>query len=329
MNQTPQNPTPGRRPARAQSAPPALERRSFLVHSLGHFVGATVACSVLERETEFALSAGDRLSNTLFVGSRSSGRTLLACAFVRDAGEEPVVCDASMATMANHLMAMVGVATKTRTLVLRNIDMLPKAGQADLSRLLVTGVLPAEALNSIVETLEWPLAAESVETSEFLAACLARVKRRPLRVIATVENLQKLIAPLRSAFVTTIQLPAVTTSICRAILAREAPEQSARFRPAQRLRIARILLALPDSRTVLLRALRLHASGETPDVMLHDFTHRILPTLVPHKDAECALSAALATPTSNRVLIKDLARVLGPHDTRPSPEPHSADDPPV
>lgn len=314
MTQSPNNRTPDGNQAQARSTNPAPKRPDFVVNTLGHFVGAPAACVVLEREIEIALASGDRLSNTLFVGSQNSGRTLLACAFVRDAGEEPVVCDASRATSTEHLMAMVGPLTKPRTLVLQNIDMLPPEGQACLSRLLTTGVLPAKGLNAIVETSDWSIGDLSVEMCELFAALVARLERTPLRVIATVENGQNLIAPLRRAFTTTIQLPAVTTSICRTVLAREAPEQSARFRPAQQLRLAHILLALPDSRAALLRALRLHACGQTAGALLRDFTHRLMPTLVPCADAACALSAALALPTSNRALIKDLARVVGARD---------------
>ena len=64
-------------------------------------------CAILEREIEITLLSGERLSNTLIVGERLSGRTLLATAFVRDAGEVPVVCDASTATIAEHILSMM------------------------------------------------------------------------------------------------------------------------------------------------------------------------------------------------------------------------------
>ena len=311
MNQPQNNPNPRPNPTRTPPTADDTGRRNFVVNTLKHFVGAPAACAILEREIEITLLSGDRLSNTLIVGERLSGRTLLASAFVRDAGEEPIFCDASTATVADHLFGTLRKSCGARTLVLRNIDMLHPQGQADLGRQLLNGILPSEMLDAIIGIVQAQTKLGTDETLEFSPELKAGLKPIPLRIVATAEHVQNLIPPLRRAFSATVQLPQVTELTIRGILEREVPAIVSRFSPAHFRQISRIMFALPDSRSTLLRAIRLHACGETPAALMRDFMHRVLPTVVPMHDATNAFAMALKQLGGKSVRTKELARACG------------------
>lgn len=260
-----------------------------MVPTLKHFVGAPMACAMLEREIEVALCSNAHLANTLIVGAPFSGRTLLATAFVRDAGESPVLCDAETVLLPEHLLETIRKPGNSRTLVLRNIDQLNPLGQADLARAMTLGLTASSVLTSLIEMLASCANPADDTLVELTHVLTARLNAEPLRIVATAATTQSLVAPLRRAFSTTIQLPDQTARTLLDILLREIPDVISPLRPAQRMRIARILLALPDSRDALVRALRVHVRGESPSARLHDFTHRLVPTIVPEADATRAL----------------------------------------
>ena len=311
MNQPQNNPNPRPNPTRTPPTADDTGRCNFVVNTLKHFAGAPAVCAILEREIEITLLSGDRLSNTLIVGERLSGRTLLATAFVRDAGEVPVVCDASTATIAEHILSMVQKSRGTRTLVIQNIDRLPPQAQVILAHQLLNGILPSEVLDAIIAILEAQMKAAPDATVELNSEFITRLKSTPLRIVATAENIQNLIQPLRRAFSATVQLPHVTESTMREILKREVPAIVSRLSPTNLRQISRIMIALPDSRAMLLRAIRLHACGETPAALMRDFMHRVLPSVVPMHDATNAFAMALKQLGGKSVRTKELARACG------------------